>query len=232
MSDNDTNIQATLNYIDKVYSEITRTGTAINRAVLVTLTVSTLQLLAAAGWVSTEGDMSLLGLGVKATFVVLLLCSMLILVCLVAYWRALSLRGHVLWTEIRRLYTTIGYVREASAMHDSLASPFRSLHFSRLLAAQHSSTLYPPPSPSLERPYAKYSSYAMEILVRGFPTLAELAGTVKLAYIGWPILWWVPTLAFAVATATTMLAYPSRYYRGDAADSSLPDDASSDYRNA
>lgn len=199
MSDNDTNIQATLNYIDKVYSEITRNGTALNRALLIILVVSALQVLAAAGWVSTEGDMTLLGLGVKATFVVLLLCSMLILVCLLACFRAMLVRGYVLWQEIHRLYKTIEYVREDRAMVDTLASPFRSLHFSRVIAAQHSSTLYRPAwsnalERALERAYAKYSSQIIVRLVRWFPTLAEIAGVLKLAYIfGWQSLWWVPT---------------------------------------
>jgi hypothetical protein len=119
MSDNDTNIQATLNYIDKVYGEITTNGTALNRLLLIILIVSALQVLAAAGWVSTEGDMTLLGLGVKLTFVVLLLCSIFILVCLVACFRAMSVRGYALWREIRRLYKTIGYVREDTAMADA-----------------------------------------------------------------------------------------------------------------
>lgn len=222
MSDNDTNIQATLNYIDKVYSEITRNGTAINRALLIILAVSVLQVLAAAGWVSTEGDMTLLGLTVKATFVVLLLCSMLILVCLLACFRAMLVRGYVLFKEIQRLYETIGYVREAEAMADTLASPFRSLHFSRVIAAQHSTALYRPEwskplERALERAYAKYSSEIIVRLVRWFPTLAEIAGVLKLAYIfGWQSPWWVLTLVFPAATAITIIAYPSSYFRRDA----------------
>jgi hypothetical protein len=218
VSDNDTNIQATFNYIDKVFAGVERNGTAINRAALVTLAISALQILAAAGWVSTAGDISLLGLGVKASFVVLLLWSMLILACLLAYVRALALRGRALMMEIRRLYKTIGYDREAKAMEDTLASPFRSLHFSRLLAAQHLSDLYPPPSPdSLEGVYAKYSSSIVRFLIRWFPTLAEIAGVVKVAYIvGWQSPWWVPTLVYPFATAITIWAYPSTYFDGDA----------------
>jgi hypothetical protein len=205
VSDNDTNIQATLNYIDKVFAEQSRIGSAINRTALVALTISALQLLAAVGWVSTKGDISLLGLGVKATFVVLLLCSMVIIACFMAYYHALAHRGYVMSLEIPRLYKTVGYDREARAMEDTLASPFRSVIFNRVLAAQHSSKLYPPSS-SHERAYAKYTSYIVRFLVLGTPTLAEIGGTVKLAYIiGWQNLWWVPTLALAFATAITAL---------------------------
>jgi hypothetical protein len=212
MSANDTHIQATLNYIDKVYAEQARIGTAINRTALVALTISALQLLAAVGWVSTKGDVSLLGLGVKATFVVLLLCSMVTLACLMAYYRALALRGYVMYMEICRLYKTVGYGydREGRAMEDTLASPFRSVVFTRALAAQHLSKLYRPSS-SQERAYAKYTSYIVRPLVLGTPTLAEIGGTVKLAYIiRWQNLWWVPTLALAFATAFTALTSTSQ----------------------
>jgi len=210
VSDNETNLQATLNYIDKVFAEQSRIASAINRTALGALTISALQLLAAAGWVSTKNDITLLGLGVKATFVVLLLCSMVIVACLMAYYRALALRGYVMYMEIRRLYKTVGYDREARAMKDTLASPFRSLVFTRVLAAQHPSELYPPSS-SRERAYAKYTSYIVEFLVLGTPTLAEIGGTVKFAYIiGWQNLWWVPTLALAFATAITALTSTSR----------------------
>ena len=124
-------------------------------------------------------------------------------------------------------------LREDRAMVDTLASPFRSLHFSRVIAAQHSSTLYRPAwsnalERALERAYAKYSSQIIVRLVRWFPTLAEIAGVLKLAYIfGWQSLWWVPTLAFPVATAITIIAYPSSYFRSDPEGSPLLDDASS-----
>jgi hypothetical protein len=209
MSANDTNIQATLNYIDKVFAELGRIGTAINRTALVALTISALQLLAAAGWVSTKGDISLLGLGVKMTFVVLLLCSMVILACLMTYYRALAVRGYVMGLEICRLYKTVGYDREVRAMKDTLASPFRSVVFTRAVAAQHYSELYRPSS-SQERAYAKYTSHIVRFLVLGTPTLAEIGGTVKLAYIvGWQIPWWVLTLALAFATAITALTSPA-----------------------
>jgi hypothetical protein len=209
MSANDTNIQATLNYIDKVYAELGRIGTAINRTALVALTISALQLLAAAGWVSTKGDIRLLGFGVKATFVVLLLCSMVILACLMAYYRALAIRGYVMGLEIGRLYKTVGYDREATAMEDTLASPFRSVVFTRAVAAQYFSGMYPPSS-SNERAYAKVLSALVRFLVLGAPTLAEIGGTVKLAYIiGWQRPWWVLTLALAFATAITALTSPA-----------------------
>jgi hypothetical protein len=107
--------------------------------------------------------------------------------------------------EICRLYKTAGYDREVRAMEDTLASPFRSVSFARALAAQHFSKLYPPSS-SHERAYAEYTSYIVGPLVLWTPTLAEIGGTVKLAYIiGWQNLWWVPTLALAFATAITAL---------------------------
>jgi hypothetical protein len=71
MADNANNIQATLSLIDKVYAELNSTGRALNRALLITLLVSLLQLFAAAEWVSTKGEVALLGLGIKVSYVAL-----------------------------------------------------------------------------------------------------------------------------------------------------------------
>ena len=60
-------MEAMLNYIDKVCAEQNRVGSASNRVSVVQLAVSLLLLFAAAGLVSTQGDVTLLGLGLRAS---------------------------------------------------------------------------------------------------------------------------------------------------------------------
>lgn len=219
---NDLNVQATLNYIDKVHAARNDTARSLNRVVLVTLTVSLLLVLAAVGLVSPQGkiSVSVLGANLKVSFVVLLASGMVLIACLTVYIRALILRMWALYEELPRLYMAIGFEREMVAMQDALTSPFLSLSHGRILLASPSSQQYKAQG-TVERKYERFTFYAVTAAIAVSPTLAEIFAAVKvidlvrwqLYPIGWQLLLGLLLIPIAVTITTAWSSKdPSRRF--------------------
>jgi hypothetical protein len=215
---NDMNKEATLNYIDKLYVALDRASSALNRTLLITVTLSLIQLLAAAGWISTQGTVSLFGLSMRATFTVLLIASMSIIASLVVYSWSLMARMPSLHMEIIRLYENMFDAKERQAMDHPLRSALAPNIFIFVILEPYEIGENPWPNSDIEEShwprrllffYSSALTYAVALSWLILPTVAEIAATLRLADIlGWQQPWlWAPFLAFPLVTLTAPLAF-------------------------